>query len=100
MTVDRLSRSEHGSKTPAHPSPIWNQRSENDNPSLDKQERENAMEHAMTVAEILDALYDSIGCPWTEEGHSFVDEVAAWVENNRPLEGDDDASEESGRYTR
>lgn len=53
------------------------------------------MVNVMTVGEILDALYDGIGCSWTEEGHSFVDEVAAWVENNRPLEDDDDIPEES-----
>jgi len=44
------------------------------------------MENTMTVAEILDALYDSVGCSWVEEGHSFVDEVAAWVESNEPHE--------------
>ena len=26
------------------------------------------MEHTMTVTEILDALYDGIGCSWVEEG--------------------------------
>lgn len=30
------------------------------------------MEQTMTVTEILDALYDGIGCSWVEEGHSFV----------------------------
>ena len=58
------------------------------------------MENTMTIAEILDALYDSIGCSWAEEGRSFVDEVAAWVEDNRPIEDDDDTSEESGLAAR
>lgn len=46
------------------------------------------MENVMTVGEILDALYDGIGCSWVEEGHSFVDEVASWVEEARASESD------------
>ena len=42
------------------------------------------MEHMMSIADILDALYDGIGCTWCEEGRSFVDEVAAWVRDNTP----------------
>lgn len=50
------------------------------------QDEEVDMEHTMTVAEILDALYDGIGCDWCEEGQSFIDEVAAWVDNARACE--------------
>lgn len=46
------------------------------------------MGHTMTVAEILDALYDGVGSTWVD-GTSFVEEVAAWVEYNRPVEDDD-----------
>lgn len=49
------------------------------------------MENVMTVGEMLDALYDGIGCSWVEEGHSFVDEVAAWVEEARSSEEDADS---------
>ena len=48
------------------------------------------MEHTMTVTEILDALYDGIGCSWVEKGRSFVDEVAAWVESTRAHEDGDE----------
>ena len=34
---------------------------------------------------------DSIGCSWVEEGHSFVDEVAAWVEEARSSKEDADS---------
>jgi hypothetical protein len=46
------------------------------------------MENAMTVAEILDALYDGIGCCWVS-GKSFVEEVAAWVESVRSAISDE-----------
>ena len=49
------------------------------------------MENVMTVGEMLDALYDGVGCSWVEEGRSFVDEVAAWVEEARASEDGDDA---------
>lgn len=47
----------------------------------------------MTVAEMLDALYDSIGSTWVT-GKSFVEEVAAWVETVTELEEgcDDDGA--------
>lgn len=64
------------------------------------QRKELQMDNVMTVGEILDALYDSIGCSWVEEGHTFVDEVAAWVESNRPLEEDGDTTEESDHAAR
>lgn len=40
------------------------------------------MGNTMTVAEILDALYDGIGASWVSD-MSFVDEVADWVERVR-----------------
>lgn len=62
----------------------------NDSPRPQR-DREASMEHTMTVTEILDALYDGIGCSWVEEGRSFVDEVAAWAETTRAHEdGDED----------
>ena len=42
----------------------------------------------MTVAEMLDALYDSIGSTWVT-GKSFVEEVAAWVESVRSAISDE-----------
>ena len=49
------------------------------------------MENTMTVADILDALYDGIGSTWVT-GKSFVEEVSEWVDSLRELErcGDDD----------
>ena len=55
------------------------------------QRKEIRMENVMTVGEMLDALYDGVGCSWVEEGRSFVDEVAAWVEEARASEDEDDA---------
>jgi hypothetical protein len=48
------------------------------------------LENTMTVAEMLDALYDGIGSTWVT-GKSFVEEVAAWVETvTEPEEDRDD----------
>lgn len=51
------------------------------------------MENMMTVAEILDALYDGIGCSWCN-GPGFVEEVEAWIDNIKAL-CDDEAELEN-----
>lgn len=49
------------------------------------------MDNSMTVAEILDALYDAIGSTWVS-GKPFVSEVADWLAS--VTEADDEATEE------
>ena len=39
----------------------------------------------MTVGEILDALYDAIGCTWVT-GSSFMEEVCNWVDHVKECE--------------
>ena len=51
-----------------------------------------ALENTMTVAEMLDALYDSIGSTWVT-GKSFVEEVGEWVDHLRELEACEDDDE-------
>jgi hypothetical protein len=51
------------------------------------------MENTMTVAEMLDALYDGIGASWVS-GMSFVDEVAEWVERVQKDEACSDVKED------
>lgn len=51
------------------------------------------MENTMTVAEILDALYDGIGASWVSD-MSFVDEVAEWVERTKEDEACSDGEED------
>lgn len=51
------------------------------------------MKNTMTVAEILDALYDGIGASWVSD-MSFVDEVAEWVERVREDEAYPDDEED------
>ena len=46
----------------------------------------------MTVAEMLDALYDSIGSTRVT-GKSFVEEVGEWVDHLRELEACEDDDE-------
>lgn len=43
----------------------------------------------MTVAEMLDALYDNIGSTWVT-GKSFVEEVGEWVDRLRGIENEED----------
>ena len=50
------------------------------------------MENTMTVAEMLDALYDSIGSTRVT-GKSFVEEVGEWVDHLRELEACEDDDE-------
>lgn len=58
----------------------------------------------MTVAEMLDELYDSIGSTWVT-GKSFVEEVGEWVDHLRELEAvkttnpDHSSSSSSGGIT-
>lgn len=47
------------------------------------------MGNAMTVADILDALYDGVGSTWGGDA-SFVDEVAAWVDDAKSDDMDDE----------
>ena len=53
----------------------------------------------MTVAEILDALYDGIGASWVSD-MSFVDEVAEWVERTKEDEACSDGEEDQDRLAR
>lgn len=46
------------------------------------------MENAITVAEILDALYDGIGSTWCD-GPDFIEEVEAWLESVKAYRDDD-----------
>lgn len=50
------------------------------------------MGDSMMIAQTLDALYDGIGSTWDSK-HSFVDEVAAWVEETRGGPDGDDEEE-------
>ena len=58
----------------------------------DPRQGRNGMGDSMTIAQILDALYDGIGSTWDSK-YSFVDEVAAWVEETRGGPDGDDEEE-------
>lgn len=53
--------------------------------ALTKATKGKRVENAMTVGEILDALYDAIGCTWVT-GSSFMEEVGNWVDHVKECE--------------
>ena len=92
-TAGRFVRAVRGPDRPTHPSLVKEMMSpSNAMIPASRNTGRSRMENTMTVAEILDALYDGIGSTWVT-GKSFVEEVGEWVDRLRETEADDDGDE-------
>lgn len=91
----RFDRALRGMDNPTRPSRItvFCVPQQRDDSHVGESDEGKRVENTMTVGEILDALYDAIGCTWVT-GSSFVDEVSDWVDHVRECEAQPENDED------